>query len=164
MINQLIIAALVASCNKLVWLVEQNTYSPAEYLLCEVLLPDIWRWSDNLSYFCRKSFTGNCCSPGLLQRELKCCRWNSCHTATIVKNLQTKTKLLTFITLPLQPKQHLRLRISEHKCCEREAERCCWCFQLQEVYTIKYRINPSYIMMLSLHCATFVVLLVAIVF
>lgn len=61
----------------------------------------------NLCHSCRKSFTGNCCSPGLLQRELKCCRWNSCHTVMSVKNLQTQTKLLTFITLPLQPKQHL---------------------------------------------------------
>lgn len=46
-------------------------------------------------YCCRKSFTGNCCSPGLLQRALKCYTWNSFLIVMIVKNLKIQTKLQT---------------------------------------------------------------------
>lgn len=54
----------------------------------------------------RKFFTGNCCSPGLLQRELKCYKWNN-FPITTINHLKVQTELLTFLTLLLQLDAHI---------------------------------------------------------
>lgn len=106
----------------------------------------------------RKSFTGNCCSPGLLQRELKCYTWNNSPITTI-NHLKVQTELLTFLTLLLQLDAHIIYPVTAKK------KQVCWdcagrnprlyCATLLLALTIQNILRSISLCITGEHCAPF---------